>query len=128
MKTYDEMLYTAAEMFGPKDATANNDLGGFLGAISEMFDKRFMAVVKDYKAIAPDWNRFITPTEKSFLSQCYMDETGFMDDSLVDYSDREMKWASVSLQKKGIIWVSDETFYGDKLYDIDHEYMHYLGN
>lgn len=70
----------------------------------------------------------ITETEQKFLSKCYMDETDFMDDSFVDYSDESMKGARVSLQKKGIIWVSDETFYGDKLYDIDHEYMHYLGN
>lgn len=49
MKTYEEMLYIAAGIFGAKDATANNDLGGFLGAIGEMFDKGFLTVVKDYK-------------------------------------------------------------------------------
>lgn len=70
----------------------------------------------------------ITETEQKFLSKCYMDETDFMDDSFVDYSDESMKGARVSLQNKGIIWVSDETSYGDKLYDIDREYVSYLGN
>lgn len=104
------------------------ELRGYLGAIADMFDKGYVEVVKDYRHHAELNKSLITETERKFLNQCFMDETDFVDDSFVDYSDESMKGARVSLQNKGIIWVSDESSYGDVLYDIDHEYMNYLGN
>lgn len=68
----------------------------------------------------------LTELEKKFLEGCGYDETEYIVDDDVDYSDERMNGARVSLQNKGIIWVAEPNN-GFPLYDIRADYVDYLG-
>lgn len=64
----------------------------------------------------------LTELEMEWISKVYDDETGWLDDSYVDYDDPRWKGVKSSLFQKGVI-IEDDS-YGDDRFFAASEYEH----